>query len=626
MTNPFVPFDEFDQEKKLPHKSSRKILDDMQGGFDGVQSIVAGTGITVDSTDPSNPVVSAPFSSSGSTGIGGNPIWVKAVAKHPSELETKEVVYTEKNVFGAIQGLVGNSDHLRITIGALPGSNGKGGLVSAYCVAGSFTPSFLLKYPEADGEPISATFTQMRVNDEENTEEDADLQMLDHAEFTVDLPIVFEDGEAQVVITTDSGSYVLLSYVQEDIAQLTEVGITTEYSDIDPNRTGFTSGDTLTISFTATAPVYQIFVWAHDVNLPSLTRLHSIYEVEGLTEGEIEITLAAEDILEAFDESGVLFVSAGLYDQPTKIIQTTSTFIFDERSPAFSTPALDHVTYTYPIGQEAIKGAEQATVTISNISRAGKATAAFQGSYLSSVTAQPYDVVDNELSFTVTRATPTNGAVSATVTIYNTNNFKSATSPNNYVVFSVEDSSFDTPTILVNNGFPITSAVGGKAATISITSEVRLANPSGQVAFPGMTFGGFSTSNGGYEWHVTGTVSDSSVRGLHVATISGTLLTAAGTEVTAVDDELLGNYTISGFDSRAVTISTPYADTLSLGSVVVDYPAGLVVKDPVFNELVYEVDWDWVDDEIVFLDPAFYNANVTGTLFVYVSQDTNPGL
>ena len=55
----FVPFDEFDQDSKFPHKSSRTILDDLVSEFDGVQSIQAGIGIAVDDTDPANPFVSA---------------------------------------------------------------------------------------------------------------------------------------------------------------------------------------------------------------------------------------------------------------------------------------------------------------------------------------------------------------------------------------------------------------------------------------------------------------------------------------------------------------------------------------------------------------------------------------
>lgn len=626
---PFVPFDEFDQERKYPHKTSRKILDDHQIGFAGVNSVVAGSGVTVDATDPANPIVSAQYIDAlTANSSGGNPLWVKAVEKQNGEPDLEDVLFSgEKSVFGAIQGLVGDSTNIKLTIAALPGANGKGGVISAYSVPGSFTPSIIKAYPDPVGSPVSATFTQMRVNDEENTEEDPELQSLDHMEFTVEIPVVFEDGLAQIVVTTDAGSYVLLEYAEQSIAHLTEVDIDTIYTDIHADRTGFTSGDTVTLSFTADRAVQQIFVWAHDIQDPSLTKLHSVYEVANLSSGTIEIVLEAEDLVEAFNATGSLYVSAGFNGQPTKIIETSSTFVFDERSPEFSTPAIDNVTYTYPGSQGAIKGSENVTVTVSNLVLAGKMTASFTGSRLSSVTAQPYVIVDGDVSFVLTRATAFNGPVGVSLVIYNTNNLKTANSPNNYVVVNVEDATFATPSVSVNSGFTIKSNPDGKAVTVSITSEVALGNPSGRVAFPGITFGGFATSDGGYEWHVTGTVTDSSARGTHVATISGTLLTAAGTEVVAVDDELLGSYKISGFDRRAVTITTPYASSLSLGSVVVDYAAGLVVEDISLNTLVDGVDWEWdnpVNDEINFLIPAFYNANVTGTLYVYVSQDSAP--
>lgn len=59
MAKSFVPFDQFDQDNKFPHKSSRKVLDDFIAEFVGVMSVQGGIGIQVDDTDPSNPIVSA---------------------------------------------------------------------------------------------------------------------------------------------------------------------------------------------------------------------------------------------------------------------------------------------------------------------------------------------------------------------------------------------------------------------------------------------------------------------------------------------------------------------------------------------------------------------------------------
>lgn len=74
MSGDFTPFDQFDQDLKYPHKSSRTILDDMVDDFRGVMAVVAGVGIVVDSTDPSNPIITAtPYTlpQSTSTILGG---------------------------------------------------------------------------------------------------------------------------------------------------------------------------------------------------------------------------------------------------------------------------------------------------------------------------------------------------------------------------------------------------------------------------------------------------------------------------------------------------------------------------------------------------------------------------
>lgn len=56
---PFDQFDQFDQYNKFPHKSSRQILADLEQMFQGILSIQAGIGITVDNTDIANPIVNA---------------------------------------------------------------------------------------------------------------------------------------------------------------------------------------------------------------------------------------------------------------------------------------------------------------------------------------------------------------------------------------------------------------------------------------------------------------------------------------------------------------------------------------------------------------------------------------
>lgn len=59
MSHEFVPFDEFDQDDKFPHKPSRKILNDLIRDFDGVMGVEPGIGVSVDDSNPAYPIVNA---------------------------------------------------------------------------------------------------------------------------------------------------------------------------------------------------------------------------------------------------------------------------------------------------------------------------------------------------------------------------------------------------------------------------------------------------------------------------------------------------------------------------------------------------------------------------------------
>ena len=56
MADDFTPIDEFDQDAKFPHKSSRKIGQEVD--FIGIKTLTAGSGINIDLTDLENPVIS----------------------------------------------------------------------------------------------------------------------------------------------------------------------------------------------------------------------------------------------------------------------------------------------------------------------------------------------------------------------------------------------------------------------------------------------------------------------------------------------------------------------------------------------------------------------------------------
>lgn len=59
MDGEFIPFDEFEQDAKFPHKSSGSVIEDTGTGF--MTGLQAGVGIALDFTDPKRPVISSPL-------------------------------------------------------------------------------------------------------------------------------------------------------------------------------------------------------------------------------------------------------------------------------------------------------------------------------------------------------------------------------------------------------------------------------------------------------------------------------------------------------------------------------------------------------------------------------------
>lgn len=618
MTDTFTPFDEFDQDNKFPHKSTRKIVDDHLVNFVGISSLVAGPGISIDSTDPKNPIITAiAGTSSSSTTASGN-LWVKGVAKQAGQPSNQDVMYVSKNIYGGVQSITGDCKNIRLTIGCLPAMNNKGATVTAYAVPGDFTPSFLALYPEPEGAVSNGVFVATRVNDEENTEDEEESKRIDHLEFYVDVSLSdFDDGLAKIVVLSDSGAYVLLDYTEENIAHLDAADITTEYSEIAAYRTGFTKDDVVTLSFESADPVYSILVWPFDATSNSMSWKPTEYVLpEAVSEGTVEITIEVSEGNENTAHfEGKLRVAASRYGQPTSVIQTTSEFVFDQRTPNFSN--VSDGFYAYPAGQSAIKGTEQCTVTISSFSNTDTFTVTVGDTALNLVTSNPHTVSEGTGSFTVTRDTGEsyNGQVNCTILALNHNNGKTKASVSNYTTFDLESGSFSNPVVVVNSDNPVLSYAGTPtASSIQITSYVKLKNPSGLIDLDELTSAsGWSSPDGGYTWNSTVYATDSAARG-ESSVNPGTLTTAAGTEI-----DFTGTYTISGFDERAVTITTPFSDELDMTGIVdIDYPAGVTVKDMSFND----VDFTVLGNVITFTNPDFYNSNATGTLFVYVAQES----
>lgn len=618
---PFESFDKFDQDDKFPHKSSRKILNDMQDNFDGVLGIVAGPGIAVDSMDPSYPIVSALFVGSGDGGGSGG-LWVKAVAKQNIESVENDVMYTEKTVYGGIKSLTGNALNIRLTIAALPGSNAEGGVIQAYVVPGSFTPSNIVQYPAAVDTPVDCEFVRMYVNDEDDPTNSA-LDQVDHMEFTVDLTVSsFVDGKAQVVVLSDSGAYVVLEYTEENIAHLLTANITTPYTEIAAYRTGFTDGDTVTLTFTADATVYSLFVWPFDATSESMGWAPVEYvlgtpvEVGNTGTVSVQIKVTTAHLANGYVEAGKLYVSASRYHQPTLVIQTTDEFTFDQRTPTIGSSTSN--TYNYNGAQEAMKAAETCVVTVPSFNYTHQFTVNIVGTTMELTAPGPFSVTAGSGSFTVQRTGDDfTGVAHASVEALNFNNGKTASTNTSFISVDIEGATYDPPVLVVNGGNPVFSYPSDPTSVnISITSDVKLSGITGAVTLDGITITTPWTSNNGYTWTAQGVTSDAATRGSFTATVGG-LTTAAGTAVGSIT----GGYVISGFTERPVTISTPFSPTLDLtGIVEIDYAAGLTVKDIAFQSVAHTV----LGNEITFTDPDFYEANATGTVFVYVAQTPAP--
>ena len=55
----FISFDDFDQDNKFPHKSSRKVLAETDNLFQGILSVQPGMNVMIDNTDPDKPIINA---------------------------------------------------------------------------------------------------------------------------------------------------------------------------------------------------------------------------------------------------------------------------------------------------------------------------------------------------------------------------------------------------------------------------------------------------------------------------------------------------------------------------------------------------------------------------------------
>lgn len=391
-------------------------------------------------------------------------------------------------------------------------------------------------------------------------------------------------------------------------------------------RTAFTSGDLVNFSFTASEPINKIAIWPFDsvMQFGAPTGNPILVDVSGDSgTGSFVIpgALAGDN---AYIASGSLFVAARVFGDNTDIIQSTTAFKFDNREPSLN---LQLGSPTYPIGQSAIKSNETVSVTVEldpDLTKYLKGVK-LTNEPLTAVTPTPVNGVHDvatlsTFNFTASRNTTefntTNGVVSISLKAYNGNNNKSKTE---IVTFHVESGVFAEPTIIVNAGDAVVTKVGGQSVLVEVESEVRLSDPGATISLVGGTFtGSWSQSLNGYRWTRQATIADAAIRGANDITATG-FLTAAGSPIT-IDQE----YTVSGFENRAVFFAAPFSVYAPFVGVTVDNEPGLVVRSIVgatINPILYS--YDALNNRLV-VDPSIADLNATGTMYLNVSQAPLP--
>ena len=302
------------------------------------------------------------------------------------------------------------------------------------------------------------------------------------------------------------------------------------------------------------------------------------------------------------------------------VFTSTDTMIVSQVKPTFAA-----IGYSYPAGQQAVKGSESVDVsmTISNAD-----TVEYRpNAGLSVADANTYGATK-----TVTRSGDTIGYQVDTnnVEIYAVREANGSTATTNWKV-SVADDVPDAQIVIVNGGNSLRSSQEGEDYTVEVRADQKLLNAPDSLSASGGVLSGNWTKVNDTRWRTTLTVDDTVARGDH--TFSGLTITnladVQGSTITSGD-----SYLVAGMVQRDITVPA-LAQYVAIGTNVYDVN-NLIVSYKGADVLTYypdkrevqkgftvvnsDGDFDANGDHIWISDSAFAGSNTSGTFVLEVEE------
>lgn len=313
-------------------------------------------------------------------------------------------------------------------------------------------------------------------------------------------------------------------------------------------------------------------------------------------------------------------VATNLLGTEGDVFTSTDTMIVSQVKPTFAA-----IGYSYPAGQQAVKGSESVDVsmTISNAD-----TVEYRpNAGLSVADANTYGATK-----TVTRSGDTIGYQVDTnnVEIYAVREANGSTATTNWKV-SVADDVPDAQIVIVNGGNSLRSSQEGEDYTVEVRADQKLLNAPDSLSASGGVLSGNWTKVNDTRWRTTLTVDDTVARGDH--TFSGLTITnladVQGSTITSGD-----SYLVAGMVQRDITVPA-LAQYVAVGTNVYDVN-NLIVSYKGADVLTYypdkrevqkgftvvnsDGDFDANGDHIWISDSAFAGSNTSGTFVLEVEE------